>query len=511
MLDEYREGTLCAVTGTAGSIREKEEAEISYGTVSSQMKFVTVPRHFGLHRNDFPLYLAADETAQRKLIVQQIKEARLAKQPVILICEDDKASDLLMTYLKNKLGSEKLVRISSQTSPSLENTHINEQAGLPGMVTVSTGKIGRGTDIPLKGEASSQGLRVLINYLPKERDFNQIIGRSGRKGAKGDSRLILSKVDLKKQLGDKSTLNDGFYTATERYIKQQYAKMGRKAQVDRLIKITVSEFRAKITQNFFDDFFNKVEVDKRPEVRQKWSRFFRETDEKWMEIRSLIQQEVDLLNPEVDLIEQHFATYQKFVTSKWVLLKEEVGQVVAKPEELSSLKDVGGLLFSDKTIGLLTSFDLAKTVPLTTDIADKYDPAHDGKAILYSKPFEKFRAVLRGERPLFADFYAWREGRGILFPNLRAFWNGHMTFGQLVMGGGRREDTVQPSEVVALPKGAESGTSSAIMIDALGPRLVQTKMVAPPAEIVSGLDKPDVSDLEEPRGDEQQSKIPHSR
>ena len=83
----------------------------------------------------------------------------------------------------------------------------------------------------------------------------------------------------------------------------------------------------------------------------------------------------------------------------------------------------------------MVEFNAEKIAPLKTAVYKKYDPAHDGKAVLYTRPFEKLRAIFRGERAIFADFTAWRENRGILFPNLRAWWHGHMTFGQLLFGG----------------------------------------------------------------------------
>jgi hypothetical protein len=85
----------------------------------------------------------------------------------------------------------------------------------------------------------------------------------------------------------------------------------------------------------------------------------------------------------------------------------------------------------NKIVALLKTCDLP---PLKTTVADAYHPAHDGKAILYTKPFEKLRAVFRGERPLFADFRAWWNGRGILCPNLRAWWHDHMTADQFLYG-----------------------------------------------------------------------------
>jgi hypothetical protein len=57
-------------------------------------------------------------------------------------------------------------------------------------------------------------------------------------------------------------------------------------------------------------------------------------------------------------------------------------------------------------------------------IQKNYDIADDGQARIYSTLFAQTRATLRGERPLFANFRAWREGRGVLFADLRATLHG---------------------------------------------------------------------------------------
>ncbi|MDP1604860.1 MAG: hypothetical protein Q8M03_16530 [Legionella sp.] len=453
MLSEYESGSLYAVTGTAGSIREREEAAVLYGQgEGNKMGFITIPRHQGLNRTDYPLYLAANEIAQNALILKQIQVARVANQPVVLICENDIESAKLMVYLQKALpNDEKLVRLSAQNDSRHEAEHIEKKAGLPGMVTLSTGMIGRGTDIPLYDKATEAGLKVLINYLPREREYYQIIGRAGRFGAKGDARLILNKHDLKKQLG-KTSLKDGFYTATEAYIRQQHAIMDRQAQVERLIKFTIGDFRRNLTQNYFNDFFRDIAVPHQNYDNKPWSMFFKETDTKWTETWQILKSKLDCIDPNVAIIEQHLSEYQAYVQSKWTDLITEVGhqdlKSIETPEahpDKKLMRNVGSLMLSADTKAIMNTFNASSIAPLKTAVYEKYDPAHDGKAVLYTRPFEKIRAIFRGERALFADFKAWKAGRGILFPNLRAWWNGNMTFGQLLFGGATKD-----SEIITL-------------------------------------------------------------
>lgn len=61
--------------------------------------------------------------------------------------------------------------------------------------------IGRGTDISLDSKAKVHGLNVMVTYLPRVRDLEQIIGRSGRFGAEGETSLVLNKKRLEREIG----------------------------------------------------------------------------------------------------------------------------------------------------------------------------------------------------------------------------------------------------------------------------------------------------------------------
>lgn len=450
ILDEYSLGTLYAVTGTAGSIQEQEEAKSLYreDVAASDMAFLSVPRHKGLNRTDFPLYLASDKKEQNELIFDQIKQARASNQPILVLCENDSDTKAMMTYLEKKFPNDaQLRRIDAQTSFEEEKKHIKDHAGTSGMITVATNRVARGRDIALHGDAAMvKGLKVLVAYLPRDRQLKQMIARAGRFGAKGDSRVIVNKKQLKKQLG-KATLTDGFYTASEAYIKQQLARMDREAQVKRLIKFTANDFRIKITINYFNDFFSQVDSQEQRGLNRLFTIFFDETDKKWNETWIEINGHIEThIPPDVSEINRMLGIYKDVVQSKWDDLISKVQLISLKgtvpgsdpKEKLKS--DVGSLQLTPAIEGILKH---STTAVLKTPVYDKYDPAHDGKAVLYTAPMEKWAAFFRGERRLFADFRAWKRGSGILFPNLRAWWNGHMTFGQLLSGVGYilRENT----------------------------------------------------------------------
>jgi hypothetical protein len=79
-----------------------------------------------------------------------------------------------------------------------------------GEIVISTALASRGTDIDLLEEVVEKGgLHVNLLYLPKDsRTERQIIGRTGRKGLPGSSRVILNAESLEEQLGDLTELTD---------------------------------------------------------------------------------------------------------------------------------------------------------------------------------------------------------------------------------------------------------------------------------------------------------------
>lgn len=450
LLDDYSEGSLIAVTGTAGSMIERQEAKQLYrdaSEVSSEMRFISVPRHNGLFRNDKPVRLTANSSDQINALVEYILEARRNHQPALVICENDSESRLMYEALEKHLIFKKpqgsIQRIDSQLSLTNEQACINK-AGIPGMVTVSTGMIGRGTDIKLQDKAKEKGLRILLTYLPRPRDMQQILGRSGRFGDKGDTRLILNKEELKQRLG-KVTLKDGFYAAPERYLIKQQALMDRKNQCERLIKIAMSDFSRKITDNFFEDFLPQVAISQRMELYPCWMKFIKESDQVRNSISQTIFSEMEANNPNVDKINSDLSEFKNKIQAEWSDLlrsiadKSLVNQNPGRENPIVLLKkELDELVLDDNTIKLIQN-NGPKQHSKTITIHTRYDKAHDGLATIYNKPFVELVATLKGERRLFANFRAWREGHGILFPNLRAWWQGEMSLRQYILGFSSKE------------------------------------------------------------------------
>lgn len=440
-LDDYSEGEIKAVTGTSGAKLEIEEAAILYGHGKEHMQFITAPRHRGMNRKDFPIRLK-DQKSQIDALIKQIKDALKKNQPILIIAENDDESALLFNKLAEKFPSG-IQHIHSQLSLDEEKTTI-AKAGQPGMITVSTDMVGRGVDVSLQGDSEQHGLNVMVTYLPRPRDLAQIIGRSGRFGAAGETSLVLVKKSLKKALG-KETLTDGFYTNTEAYIKREQALMDRKEQCIRLIQNTVGDFRKILTDSAFE-LVNGVAPANRQDLINHWVKFFDESDKKWNKKWPHIQNKlIDPIN--IQEVEDLLKEYQEDVAKEWQVFSQKATATNIISNDKSSavnklIKTVPQLSLSAGTKKLLSTFNLNEYNLKKRQKFDYYDPAHDGRGVKYTswtipakaslkgwanflKPWpteNRNRSVLGARRP-FANFQAWSKGRGILFPKLRASKN----------------------------------------------------------------------------------------
>lgn len=96
MLKDYQKGSLMAVTGTVGSVLEKQEAKSQFKT-----QFIHVPRHKGMHRYDRPTRICDTEDGYIDLLVKSVVAACQKDEPVLIICKDDNHSRKVHEALKN--------------------------------------------------------------------------------------------------------------------------------------------------------------------------------------------------------------------------------------------------------------------------------------------------------------------------------------------------------------------------------------------------------------------------
>lgn len=434
LLDDYQAGDLKAVSGTIGSLLEQQEAKILYGQASYPMHFIEVPRDKGMQRRDRAMRLVANQTQQIKALIEQIKAARAKSQPILVIAENDQESKILFEVL-NRTFTHDIQHIHSQLSAEAENKCL-VSAGKSRQITVSTDMIGRGVDIRLLGDSKHHGLNVMLTYLPRIRDLEQILGRSGRQGDKGETSLILDKYRLKKVFG-KSSLTDGYYKNAEAYIHREQAKMDRNKQCERLLKNSVGDFRKELTNQFFNTIVNHADRSKHAELHQVWSKFFDVTDKEWGNTWTKIQETLATYRFNLADIETALAEYQTLVQAAWSKTASAIyelqlsNQNFMNPEKLHLNHTIPALQLDKATRALLTGFDLNQLLLTKSKVYDHYDPGHEGRDVQYKHWYIPFIASIKGylnllgfnfseaRRP-FANIRAWMEGHGRLFPSLRA-------------------------------------------------------------------------------------------
>ncbi|MDR1487494.1 MAG: preprotein translocase subunit SecA [Deltaproteobacteria bacterium] len=177
---------LAGMTGTA----ETEAAEFAK---IYNLDVVVIPTHRRMIRKDHPdaVFLTAKE--KYASVVETIEELHEKGQPVLVGTISINNSELVSNMLKTRGVPHQVLNAKHHE----QEAQIVAQAGQPGTVTISTNMAGRGTDIVLgQGVPQMGGLFILGTERHESRRIdNQLRGRSGRQGDKGESRFFLSLED----------------------------------------------------------------------------------------------------------------------------------------------------------------------------------------------------------------------------------------------------------------------------------------------------------------------------
>lgn len=211
---------LSGMTGTA----ETEEEE--FGEIYELSVFV-IPTNEPIIRKDQPDVVYRTEGEKFAAIVDQIEECYKKGQPVLVGTINVDKSEVISKVLRKKKISHAVLNAKQHG----KEAHVVAQAGRSGSVTIATNMAGRGTDIVLGGNAEELALKVnsdreseqfqkafenFKTVCTKERKDvldagglfilgterhdsrridNQLRGRAGRQGDRGESRFFLSLED----------------------------------------------------------------------------------------------------------------------------------------------------------------------------------------------------------------------------------------------------------------------------------------------------------------------------
>jgi len=181
----HARGQIVGLTATSGS--EKERAELHD---NEHFALYRMPPHTPSHREDLPMTLAKNESAQHAAITKVIKKAhKKSNQPILIYCQSIEEAESIYQMLSQRVGDRKLQLAHGLQTES--EASLIQEAGKSGTITIST-IFGRGTDIKPENPA---GLLVITTHLLSERPIKQVQGRAGRQGAVGETVEIINRED----------------------------------------------------------------------------------------------------------------------------------------------------------------------------------------------------------------------------------------------------------------------------------------------------------------------------
>ncbi|HDC9233996.1 TPA: preprotein translocase subunit SecA [Staphylococcus aureus] len=177
---------LAGMTGTAKT--EEEEFRNIYNMTVAQ-----IPTNKPVQRNDKSDLIYISQKGKFDAVVEDVVEKHKAGQPVLLGTVAVETSEYISNLLKKRGIRHDVLNAKNHE----REAEIVAGAGQKGAVTIATNMAGRGTDIKLgEGVEELGGLAVIGTERHESRRIDdQLRGRSGRQGDKGDSRFYLSLQD----------------------------------------------------------------------------------------------------------------------------------------------------------------------------------------------------------------------------------------------------------------------------------------------------------------------------
>lgn len=177
---------LAGMTGTADT--EAVEFKKIYG-----LDVICIPTNKSMIRIDHQDEVYRTAREKFNIIADEIEKAQKRGQPVLVGTVSVEKSELLSTLLKKRSVEHEILNAKNHA----READIIRDAGQSGRVTISTNMAGRGTDIILgAGSREAGGLYVIGTERHESRRIdNQLRGRSGRQGDKGESKFFLSLED----------------------------------------------------------------------------------------------------------------------------------------------------------------------------------------------------------------------------------------------------------------------------------------------------------------------------
>lgn len=316
------------VTGTMGTDIERSEVQEIYQVDS----FDVPPHKKNLRRDLIPKVLDSQEELYDTLITE-IKDFQSYGRPILMLFETIQDSEDFSAHLHEN-------QIKHQILNERQKEHedfILTRAGEPGIITLATNTAGRGTDIILHPVSKENGgLHVVFGFYPSNsRVEAQGIGRAGRQGQPGSSRLIIYTENL------------GIFSILEEAQKLKILQETRKTQnlnssKQRMIRCGIERDKHFFLQTFFDRLENWYAT-----INEK---FFLEIEESWKkrieESGAVIKDKLSIENAD-----RHMEALYKIFSSQSSILQESSWKTffeIIKSILAEKLEKDWGALFYDK-------------------------------------------------------------------------------------------------------------------------------------------------------------------
>jgi|GEM_PF-6868351 len=233
-VDSYKKGeekgNVYGWSGTIGSMQERFAQRKNYAA-----KFYSIPPFQSRKRRDH--LLVTHDSEFQDTVLSRI-ETQTSEGPVLIVCDNiEQMKQLKQAYdefLTAQGKSTDHVQAYAGTG-DVEEKEVVRRAGESSTVTFTTAILGRGTDIKLQDE--SEHLSVVITTDKSVRDYQQIAGRTGRKGSKGETYLILPRSNfsmLGKKVGRLKTKSDIERAINAKRLMQLQPRLKQHAQKERV-------------------------------------------------------------------------------------------------------------------------------------------------------------------------------------------------------------------------------------------------------------------------------------
>lgn len=176
-------------TWTIGSKNDKKILQKYYDLYTQK-----VPRHQMNMRTDLPMIICDDIKQRNIRICEEINNFHTLNYPVLAVFIDINEIGYIKQMLidKYEIKNEEINVFSGSNNETsdIDKNKLEETGGKSGMITLGTNFCGRGISI----NYTNKPLCVIVSYYSEDkRSIDQVLGRAGRNGFPGMTRIICTK------------------------------------------------------------------------------------------------------------------------------------------------------------------------------------------------------------------------------------------------------------------------------------------------------------------------------